>query len=233
MALGATLGQVVEAVRHESGQSANAAFGANTADPLRHQIRRMYNWLHDDFDWPHLHIWRDEVLQPGERYYSYPADITFGRWESVQTLPPDMSRWEPVCYGITYGNLNAVNSDKDIRQDPVRRWQPFEGDQYEVWPIPAGSGGKLRIHGYAAPKALVKDADTLDIDDTLISLYVAAEILAKHDAADAKMKLSLATQRYQTLKAQASKIDRFRMVQSRREQMGGHEPIEVRAPGTY
>jgi hypothetical protein len=58
---------------------------------------------------------------------------------------------------------------------------------------------------------LVDDADQADLDDRLITLFVSAELLAKQKSDDARAKLSMAQRLYDKLKANNSKIRRFRM----------------------
>ena len=52
-----------------------------------------------------------------------------------------------MCAGIDESNYNALDPLENQREDPVRRWRVVEGDQVEVWPLPATSGNLLRFCG--------------------------------------------------------------------------------------
>ena len=117
--------------------------------------------------------------------------------------------------GIDNGHLSTWDSDLDERSWPVERWQVYEGEQIELWPIPADDAnttsleGRIKVVGIRSPRPLVDDADRADLDDRLIVLYAAAEALAARGADDAGVKLQLAQQREATLIGNMSKIKNF------------------------
>lgn len=215
MARGTTLGNLVNDLRSEVGHSLNSNLGSSMRDVLINSIQRVQRRLWDDYSWPFLRVRRDIDLQDGARYYDLPADMVFERIERVEFKYGDI--WEPVSYGIGRDQYNQYDSDRDIRSWPIYRYDNYENNQIEVWPIPnqnidATTGsGKLRIHGIRNLSALVEDSDTADLDDQLIVLYAAANILTRQRQADAGGKLQEANAHYMRLKARLSKSDTFVM----------------------
>lgn len=215
MARGTTLGNLVNDLRSEVGHSLNSNLGSSMRDVLINSIQRVQRRLWDDYSWPFLRVRRDIDLQDGARYYDLPADMVFERIERVEFKYGDI--WESVSYGIGRDQYNQYDSDRDIRSWPIYRYDNYENNQIEVWPIPnqnidATTGsGKLRIHGIRNLSALVEDSDTADLDDQLIVLYAAANILTRQRQADAGGKLQEANAHYMRLKARLSKSDTFVM----------------------
>ena len=68
----------------------------------------------------------------------------------------------------------------------------------------------------------VAAADTADLDDQLIVLYTAAEVLTRQKQGDAQNKLAQAQAHYQRLKARMAKTDTF--------VIGGGEPEGMYRP---
>lgn len=227
MARGTTLEKVVDMVRDEAGQTSNAAFGQATAEPIRSKIRRTYRRLHADWNWPHLRITRDETLSAGSRYYSFDADLDPDRLYEAWTREEGMDRWKRVKYGIGPDMYNAHDPTQNERKDPVCYWDYYEGDQYEVWPLPL-TNSTLRFIGHKKAKNIVADGDTLDLDDNLIALYVAAEILLRSKSGDAQAKLEQAAAHYHRLKGNSQRSGVFPIQRQPRRFLG----VQVRAPGT-
>lgn len=236
MARGTSLGELVTMVREEAGHSTNAALGQNTLDGLKQKIRRQQEVLWEDWEWPHLRVQRGIPLSAGSRYYNPPADLSMNhRIDEVSVFFEGM--WRPVENGITMAHYNSVHSDSGERRDPVECWELYEGDQIEVWPIPETGDGVTFVTGgdhggYGIPpgqvnvvsgspvlvfrgtrnlKPLIAETDTADLDDRLITLFVAAELLAKQKSEDARAKLSMAQRLYEKLKGNNSKMRTFKM----------------------
>src|SRR5262245_9314127 len=189
MARGVTLGELVEMVRLETGQSIQPAQGVQNREHLKQMLRRVQETQYADFDWPILHVYREENLQPGETLYSWPEDIHV---EDVRQLWDVYNGYAyPVGYGIRMDDRNAYGPDQ--RVDPVMRWQIVDGRHYEVWPTPA-TARKLAIEGYVTLKPMIADNDKCTLDGTLLVLFVAAEWLARNKLADAQAKLQAAQQ---------------------------------------
>lgn len=209
MARGTTLGQLVTMLREECGHATSAALGQNTLPRMKRVLQRTQEFLWGDHQWPHLRAYREELLQAGQRYYTFPPDLAFDRIENVHVRWDDT--WRPVCYGIELDNYNAQDPELDDRDDPVLRWQVYEDGQFEVWPLPATNGIRLRFEGIRKLAPLIDDADRADLDDNLLVLFAAAEILSKQKGGDAQAKVQMAGRLYAQLKGQQSKSTMFVM----------------------
>ena len=80
----------------------------------------------------------------------------------------------------------------------------------------------VRVSGIKNLSALTGEADTADLDDQLIVLYAASEILARQKQGDAQNKIAQATAHYARLKARMSKTETF--------VIGGGEPDGMYRP---
>jgi hypothetical protein len=228
MARGKTFGQIVTATRAEAGHSTSASAGRNVSDQIKHTVRRVYERLHGDYPWPHLFTTRDITLDEGATHYAFHADLDADRVGRVWYKMPGESQWCPLEYGIGAEHWSRPGGDE--RCDPVMRWQRYNDDMIQVWPRPKTGGGTLRMEGMTLPRPLLEDGDKVDLDDQMISLYAAAEILARQRSADAELKLDQATSRYMKLRAQQSASDPvFRLNPTRETRPAG---IHIRAPGT-
>ena len=213
MARNVSLGQLIDDVRAEAGHSLQANLGVAMREVLVKVIQRQQRRLWEDYDWTFLKVHRDVAVQAGQRYYSFPSDLVLERIERVEFKYGD--RWVPVEYGIGREQYDLHDSDRGVRAFPVERWQEHEGDMLEIWPIASQDGSLttssniLRYHGIRKLRPLVAESDLADLDDTLLVLYSAAEILAREKAADATLKLQMAEKHYARLKARNSKGTSF------------------------
>lgn len=207
MARGVTLGELVTKLRIAARYDPNPALSKAVVPLMEQTLRDTQERLYDQFDWPFLKVTRDKVLGAGQRYYDVPDDMNLERIVAVDVLVSGI--WQPVERGIRLDDYSSYNSDLDVRCDPVLRWDVTdtgEGEQIEVWPLPVGNGGKLRITGFRKLKPLVEDSDRADIDDQLIVAFAAAELLAGKGAADqAQLKLSQGTARLKMLQGRVTK----------------------------
>lgn len=213
MARNVSLSELIDDVRAEAGHSLQANLGVAMRDVLIKVLQRQQKRLWEDHDWTFLRVQREVVVQNGQRYYNIPTDLTLERIEKVEFKYGD--RWIPMSYGISAANLDQYDSDRGVRGFPVERWQEYENGQIEVWPIPSQDGtanppaNVVRIHGIRKLRPLVAESDLADLDDTLLVLYSAAEILAREKAADASLKLQMAEKHYARLKGRNSKSETF------------------------
>ena len=83
MARDNTLGQVLEMTRLEAGLDPDPALSLNVRPMLVQFIKREYDRLYEEFDWPFLRMHSDLLTQAGERYYDVPADFDLDRIERV------------------------------------------------------------------------------------------------------------------------------------------------------
>lgn len=226
MARGTTLAILINDLRSEIGHSLEPSLGKSTRDVLVNVIQRNQRRLWDDYAWPFLRVQRDLTISTGQRYYGLPSDLVFERIERVEFKHGDY--WEKVEYGVGADQYNQHDSDRDVRSYPVQRYDNFENNQIEVWPIPTEDSntttkqGMLRLHGIKNLGGLINETDTADLDDQLIILYAAAEMLARQKQSDAQNKLAQAQAHYSRLKARLAKTETF--------VIGGGEPKGMYRP---
>lgn len=210
-----TLLSLLQDYRAEIRASGNAAHNSATRDNDIRLLQRVQETLWDEHDWPHLRVRRTLDLQAGQRYYDTPEDLPIDRVELVEVRYGE--EWVSLCPGIGLDHYAAFDSDLDERSWPVERWQVYEDDQIEIWPIPADNAdattleGTLRLTGIRALNPLVADDDRADLDNRLIYLNAAAETLAASGAKDAPLKLRAAEKRKAKLLGNQSKIKSFSM----------------------
>ncbi len=112
----------------------------------------------------------------------------------------------------------AGGVDADQSSNPLS-WEIMEDDEtdavaIEIWPVPF-EADIIYITGKRVLKAFSADADVADLDDTLLVLTAAAELLAKSKSEDAKIKANAAQARYVRLRG------RYQV---------GSRPIQLRGP---
>jgi hypothetical protein len=196
MARGTQLQRAIEMLQHECRLSTNTSRGLDNREYLKEIIRRTQEWLYDEYDWPFLRAKKDvsrKTVAAGQRYYDFPAGINPDAIERVWINYGDV--WAPIEHGITPQHYSEQDSDNDERADPVQRWDWYGEDQFEVWPLPASNGDTIWFEGFKPLSTLTAESDTLDLDDRLVVLYAAAEILAANNQKDAQAKLNLAQKR--------------------------------------
>lgn len=177
-----TLEQMVKDLRLETRRSPNTSIGQDEQETLKRLLARTQYWLYWNFDWPHMKVRRDIRLSATQRYYDAPSTMDF---ERIVTVSANGSgRWEPISRGITMDDYNTYNSDNNEQSDLVQKWDILDTgsrEQIEVWPIPASDGETLRLEGHRKLGPLVSDNDVCTLDDTLIVLTAAVELLTGED----------------------------------------------------
>lgn len=213
MARGTSLSTLVDMLRAEVRQSADPALGQNYRATLSQIIQRVQSGLYEAFDWTFLMARRYTALQAGQRYYALPADMPLEN--VIEAHVRIGSRWVPIHYGITDADQLLYDNDVGTRCDPIIKWAYIDG-QVEAWPIPASNGAItfaadgitptligsdfiVRWRGKRSLAPLLADSDVADLDDTLIVLFAAAEILLSRKEADANAKGAAAKARYEKL----------------------------------
>lgn len=202
MARKTTFSELIEMVRAEARISTAVSQGQANEVYIKQLIKRYYEQLYDEYDWPFKKIPKGSAritIQAGSRYYDYPAFLDLERIIAVHTL--EGSQWRRLTKGIGPEQYNTYNSDdNDARADPIKRWEIYSDTQFEVWPLPA-SAGQVWFEGIRKKTPLVSPSDRCDIDDTLVVLFVASEILAATNQKDAQIKLNAAQGRLVQLKS--------------------------------
>lgn len=205
MARGTQLEELVNMLRAEAGHSTLVSAGIDNLPALKQTIRRVQEVLADDYDWPFLRYEPYKNLNAGQRFYDMPTAMDFERIEAVVVWydgqPHLLER------GIGPEEYAQYDSENDDRAGPPMRWDwkytdDTDSEQIEVWPIPPASDTyRLQFYGFRRLNALVQDSDTADLDDQLIVLTAASEILARQKSEDAPLKQRMAKARFDQLKS--------------------------------
>jgi hypothetical protein len=203
---GQQLTRLISQLRAELGRSTNVSVGVDDAQILIHTLQRTQETLYDDFDWPHLRYDTGAIpLSAGQRYYDIPANLNYDRiesaWVRLNGLPIPFQR------GIDPNAYAAFDSEQGVRSSPAQRWDirsVDDSEQIEVWPIPADSSNSMQFIGIRNLRPLIDGNDITDLDDRLVVLYAAAELLDKQEPGSGRLKLTQAQQLYSRLKGRSA-----------------------------
>lgn len=236
MARNKTLISLLQDYRIEVGASANPAHNSVSRDAQVHALQQAQNRLWRKHDWPHLRVHRYVDLQAGQRYYDTrgamlddgtpAADLSFERLECMEVRWGD--EWIPLASDITLTHYATWDSDMDERSWPVERWQIYENEQFEIWPIPASNAdtstldGRLRLTGIRDLRTMVADSDRADLDDDLIVKWAVVQSLARKGSKDAQVVLDEAKQ------IEAGLVQAF--AKSKTFSLAGHTKDYTRTP---
>jgi hypothetical protein len=203
MEVGVSLGELRRRLMAETFQSLTPNQTTSSTPFYNYQLQRVQREQWNDIEWPHLTIYVDVPMVPGQRLYEYPPGFSF---DSIFRIWwPQGVNWVPLDYGINPQTYAAMGGEL-VQAWPPRRWRNFAyfdptvektapHFQFEVWPIPpAGQPYSLRIEGNAPVNDLIEDTDVCIIDATLVVLFAAAEILAMQKSESASLKLQKANQ---------------------------------------
>ena len=194
--------QLISNLRAELRRSSDPAVGVSDLPSLKQTLSRVYESMYDSYDWPHLMKMFDRIqLHAGQRYYDFPDDTDYDKidqiviWQNNQPLP--------IVRGIGFEEYAQHDSESDVRADPVSRWDVRSTptvEQFEVWPVPASGTYSIQFHGKIKFAPLVDDADLCLLDDQLVVLAAAVELLPAAKQADAQIKLAALQERSGTTK---------------------------------
>lgn len=202
MARGKQLLSLIAQLRAETGRTQDVAVGVDEVENLKVILQRTQETLYEEYEWPHLRVQKTLSLSAGQRYYDLPSGLNFDRIQQVKlrygSVYVDLDR------GIDFDDYSAYDSNAGtpVRSFPTQKWDIRDtgsGEQIEVWPIP-NTSATVYMFGTKTLGNLIQDSDTADLDDRLIVLFAAAEILARQKSNDAKMKLSQAERRLAQLR---------------------------------
>lgn len=231
MARGANLSTLEQLVRAEARYNTSAAAGINSSDNIRTTIARTYENLWRQHDWPHLVTWHTITLAIGQYLYDCPAGVQVDRLldrESYVYYPSLSKRYPVFAQEIGYAQYNTLDpAETSGRTDPIQLWAIRPDDKIEVWPAPA-TAGTLYLRGVRNVAPLVEDADVAELDDRLISLFAAAELLGEKGIPKLRQAQSLLV----TLRGSLSKRRAFDMrgtAEHTRQPAGHVEVIYTRA----
>lgn len=209
-------------LREELGRSPDVSVGVDDLPSLKRAINKAYATLYDDYDWAFLRrVFPKVSLSAGSRYYGLPTDLNVDRVEVVNVwwngLPTEIIR------GIGFEQYASFDSEADERSDPVISWdvRDVSGSvQIEVWPVPASNDQDLQFIGLRSAPKLVNNADLCLLDDELVVLLAASQLLRRQKSADADDVVAQFRARLRTLKGRASGGG------ARRYRVGVGPPIE-------
>ena len=169
------------------------------------------------------------------RYYNFPTTdednisvvINFER--PIDVYVWWTNAWLEVVYGIDIDQFNFRNSDGSPPDggnppetlDPIQRWKYNDQNQFEIWPVPS-SNQILRFVGQRVLNSLItyvgqsNTSDsvtpnwnaTCDLDDSLIILYTAAELLKEKNSAQWQTIATDASNRMAYIRASYPKFDK-------------------------
>lgn len=203
---GIQLTRLISKLRAEIGRSTNVSVGVDDAPSLIAIMQRTQETLYDDYDWPHLRVTFPAItLNAGQRYYDLPDELNYDRIEDVAIRINGLP--VPFRQGIDFNCYAVFDSDAGVRSNPAQRWDirsVEDAEQIEVWPIPSDSANSMQFKGIRKLRPLVDAGDVCDIDDRLIVLFSAAELLAKDESPAANIKLKAAQQLYSRLKGRSA-----------------------------
>ena len=211
MARNTTLQVLLNDLRSESGHAISSALGKSTQEMMINLLNRVQRRLWEDFAWPFLQVKKDITLQAGSRYYDIPAGLTLERVQKASFK--DGSSWQKIQYGISPSDYTIHDSDTGSRSWPIRKYEAYGLSQVEVWPMPSENAnsttgdGLFRLEGTGNLSTFVSLDDTADLDDQLIVLFAASELLTRQKSPDAQMKGQQAQVHYQRLRARLSKTE--------------------------
>ena len=222
MARNTQLLRLVQMVREECGRSSSVGVGVDDLPSIKTKLKRTQELFYEKYDWPHLRQFflREDMLA-GERYYDPTDGVDFDRIEEMVIWYNGLAY--PIERGIDFSHYNQYDSENDARSEPTRRWDVrWTGvrEQIEFWPIPSTNDQKWQIRGIRQLRDLVADTDVADLDDQMLVLFVAAELLAGKDSKSAGIVAESAKERLSTLIARQNAT-------TRRYRVGmGETPIE-------
>lgn len=176
---GTQLGQLVTMLREEVGRATSSAVGVDDLGALKNKLRSRQELLYDEVNWPFLRqVFPQKTLHTDEKYYDFPAGLNLERLERVVVYVNGWPR--PLTRGITYREYGIYPAG--ATSEPAMRWDVrWTGvrEQFEIWPVPSANDQKIEFTGIRALRPMVADSDVADLDDQLVVLHVAAELLAR------------------------------------------------------
>ncbi len=220
MARGTTLANLRAMLRAELGETLVTTTNLQDDRMLNTLLSNKQKWLASSYDWPFLKRKWDITCEPGTLFKTLPTTALAPETEAVAInfeRPVQVEvwynkAWLPVFYGIGGAEYTAWNSFASPPEttDPIQRWQfasnvdePGTADnEVEFWPVNTLQQ-TVRFTGQRALQVLynpsvdatTNDAYVADLDDMLLIYFVAAEMLARIDAPDAREKALLAKER--------------------------------------
>jgi hypothetical protein len=230
MAWNSSLGNVVTMLKAELAANQIVGTAAANDTQYACLIAAKQRWLSDTYDWPELeYTWDVQVPGGGQgRYNTFPTttglnttrSINYGR--PLHTSVWYSGNWQTVVYGINEMEFNYINSDGAIPDtgmspqilDPIQRWREASTTQFEVWPVPSVNQ-VFRFRAQSELTPLLEFSPnvgqpstispmwtaTLDLDDVMVMLYTAGELLQLRGKGNAQALMQRAQARMAQIRA--------------------------------
>lgn len=211
MAVGTSLGQLLVMLKSHIGASLQA--GTQMDTQFGQLLADAQQLLTAEFNFPYLEDRWDVSAPPGSRYLDFPTvDILGDTYDIDPTRPIKAEvfynqRYQDLDYGISSEEYNYLNPDLLEVVDPIQRWRWLNYKQgavlkrrLEVWPMNS-TAQVLRFTGQRTMNPLQATTDRAELDDELLVLTVAVDILSKSKQGNAQIKLQGAQRRLQQLRS--------------------------------
>lgn len=198
MARGRQLSQLLNQLQAEAGMSLLPASSVSSKEHRIQLLNRTQARLYASFDWDFALIKRDTDLGQGARYVGQPADMDFERTDYCAIAVAGTSDWRRLDYGINEAHYRQV---AEGTEGSPQRWGPSEGGFIEIWPVP-DDAYTLRFRGYQLLPVMVDESDRAILDDTLIVLFAAAELMKRAKLPDYEDKQREAQLHFTRLRSQ-------------------------------
>jgi hypothetical protein len=222
MARGTQLIKLCEMLREEINRATSVAVGNDDLPSLKNKLSRTQQVLYDEYDWPFLRqVFPAKQLSAGERYYDFPVGLNPDRIDdNDQGDGPGVVVWysalpQPIQRGIGFREYAIYNSDNNARSEPALAWDvrwTGSAEQFEIWPLPVSNTQTIQFKGLRTLRPLIAESDVCDLDDQLIVLFAAAEILSRQGSTSAKDVGALAKARLARVKGRSkSASQRYRL----------------------
>ncbi len=223
MPIGTTLANVLLMLKAELGYNLTAGVATADDQQLYRLVDNEQKRLASDYDWPRLDKYADVAAAATTRNLTLPTSIVFER--PVRVERKFNTLWSDIKHGILDTDYNVVDSDLGRMMDPIQKWRlNSDGTTFEIWPIPS-TDQTVRFHGQRPLSTLLAagvydPTKTLDLDDLLVVLFVAANRLKRMKQADGDVMMARAQQRLQMLRASGPSITQRETI------LGGGEASE-------
>lgn len=208
MARGVAFSELVLNLRAELRRSQSPAIGSEDLAPLKRTINHVIALVSNKEDWPFLYRkFTPITIAAGDRFFDVPAGLNMERITGVRI------KWGGSFYdiwrGITYDDYQVWDPADDERSSPALKYdfQNIDGtEQIEIWPVSEGAQ-TLHIEGYVTHPKLVNDTDLCLLDDEIILLFAAAELMGDKFEAEAQAKRDQANELLRLIKIRSMRGD--------------------------
>lgn len=208
MARGVAFSELVLNLRAELRRSQAPGIGTEDLAPLKRTINHVIAVVSNKEDWPFLYRKYDPIsIAAGDRFFDLPDELNLERIISVRV------KWGGSYYdmwrGITYDDYITWDPEDDERSSPALKYdfQNVNGNaQLEIWPISEGVQS-LHFEGYVTHPKLVNDTDLCLLDDEIVLLFAAAELMGDSFKAEAQAKRDQANELLRLIKIRGARND--------------------------